>query len=311
MSFQSAQFRQTLGTFATGITVISAEAIDGEMAGVTANSFTSVSLEPPLILWCLATSADSLEIFKSASYFAVNILSSTQKEISDHFAKKQTNKFKPIKYTPGKGGAPLIADCVAWFQCRVTEKHEIGDHWVFVGEVEEFTSTNKEALLYHHGTYAISLPLPESEQTQNVTIHENRFSDESLYSLLLQAIHAYQERFEARQNQYAKNHYEARILSLLRETAGMDINILGQKIQVPKAEIAGILEDLKNRDLIMISDINTGGFSVVKLTETGVERAEKLWELARQHEADVLALFRKGGVDNFRQNLIQLIKWEG
>ncbi len=86
-NFQSGEFRQVLGTFATGVTVVTARSNTGELAGLTANSFTSVSLGPPLILWCLANSSDNLGIFQTAKYFAINILAADQKELSNHFAK--------------------------------------------------------------------------------------------------------------------------------------------------------------------------------------------------------------------------------
>ena len=127
-NFQSSEYRQALGTFATGVTVVTAMSTTGELAGLTANSFTSVSLEPPLILWCLADTSDNLAVFQSAPYFAVNILAADQKEISDHFARRQKDKFVSIQYRAGKGGSPLLDGCVTWLQCRMISTHVAGDH---------------------------------------------------------------------------------------------------------------------------------------------------------------------------------------
>jgi flavin reductase (DIM6/NTAB) family NADH-FMN oxidoreductase RutF/DNA-binding MarR family transcriptional regulator len=309
MSFQSVEFRQTLGTFATGITVITAEDAGGNLAGVTANSFTSVSLDPPLILWCLATSSDSLAIFRSAHYFAVNVLASDQKSVSDHFAKRQKNKFETIEFTRGKEGSPLLAGCVAWLQCRTVEQHEVGDHWVFVGKVEEFSTTGKEALLYHHGAYAISLPLPGTEPASHVAVQPGSIPEENLYSLLLQAIHTYQEKFESKQHQVVANKYEARILSLLRDQDARDSRELGQSIQVPRPEMTGILEGMKKNGLVKVAGMDDDGHGTVTLTPAGRQVAERLYELTRQHEADALELMRNGGADGFRQNLVKLINW--
>ena len=166
MNHQSVEFRQALGSFATGVTVVTAAGADGAMAGVTANSFTSVSLEPPLILWCLANTSDSLAVFREAAYFAVNILASGQVRLSDHFARRQEDKFSEVRFRRGRGGAPLLEGCVTWLQCRTAAQHDMGDHRVFVGEVVGFETSWEEALLFHRGSYGISLPLPGDDEPE-------------------------------------------------------------------------------------------------------------------------------------------------
>lgn len=307
MNHQSVEFRQALGSFATGVTVVTASAANGVMAGVTANSFTSVSLEPPLILWCLASTADSLPVFQDASHFAVNVLASTQVDISDHFARRQEDKFNAVRFRRGKGDAPLLEGCVTWLQCRTVERHEIGDHWVFVGEVIEFETTWEEALLFHRGSYGISLPLPVDESRHDRAVDAGHYEDEDLYSLLVQVIHTYQEKFESRQNRLVGSNYEARILLLLRGGEGMEARELGGKIQVPRPELDDILTELDRQDLINMS--YDGDRQVIELSGHGLEKAEKLRALARQHEADALALLRDGDAGRFKDNLIQLINW--
>lgn len=119
-AFDSRAFRRALGNFATGITVITATAPNGEKVGVTANSFNSVSLEPPLILWSIDKRSGSFKVFEQASHFAVNILAADQIDLSNHFARPSEDKFAGIDHDQGAGEAPILRDCAAVFQCENT-----------------------------------------------------------------------------------------------------------------------------------------------------------------------------------------------
>jgi len=303
-NFQPAEYRQALGTFATGVSVITASTDTGELAGLTVNSFTSVSLQPPLILWCLASSSESLGVFKRASHFAVNILAAEQVNLSTHFATKQENKFKSIKFLSGQGGAPLLADCVTWLQCQSTAQYELGDHWVFVGHVLEIETTSREALLFHQGQYAMSLPFPTPVSIQHPL--KDDYSDESLYSLMIKAVHAYQEKFESRQHELINNHYEARILLFMYGKESIEPDELSRGLQLPAEEICGLLDDMQSNSLVANSKDK---HNRIVLTPAGKGKAALLWELAKQHEQDAISLFRQGDAETFRHNLIQLINW--
>jgi len=305
--FETSEFRQALGTFATGVSVITACLDNKELAGVTANSFTSVSLDPPLILWCLASTSDSLKIFQEATHFAVNILASDQKPLSTHFAKKMENKFTAFPFNPGLGGAPLLNNCMTWLQCSTKEKHEIGDHWVFIGEVLTFESTAKEALLFHLGNYGISLPLPTDESSVIGSTNKPENSDDSLFSLLLQAIHAYQEKFESKQKQLFESNYEARIITVLNKYHELDLNEICQMIQMPKTDTSTILNTLKNKKFIEFHSKTEQ--KIIKLTEEGQIKSDALIALAKQHDRDVYALFGDCNADAFRDYLSRIINW--
>ncbi len=304
--FQSGEFRQALGTFATGVTVVTASSDTGELAGLTANSFTSVSLDPPLILWCLSNSSDSLPVFQKTGYFAVNVLAADQQDLSRHFARKQKDKFFSVNYRKGKGGAPLLDGCVTWLQCRAVNHYLAGDHHVFIGEVEQIETSGKEALLYHQGSYAMSLPLPDSNSNEALSPPKETAARSNLYSLLVQAIHIYQERFEARQNEVVDNKYEARLLILLNEPGNHDAGELSRKIQIPRTETESILADMQTRGLLTIA--SDGG--AVALTGAGADKAVILWELVRQHETYALGLLGPNQAQTFRKNLQRLIDWD-
>ena len=146
--------RSTLGSFATGITVVTAQSAAGEPIGMTISSFNSVSLEPPLILWSLSVNSPSLEVFRNASHYAVNVLSSSQQALSDRFASRAGDRFAGLPRRDGLGGAPLLDGCCAWFECINELHYPGGDHIIFVGRVERFALGEDESpLIFHNGRY--------------------------------------------------------------------------------------------------------------------------------------------------------------
>lgn len=146
------ELRSALGAFATGVTIITTE-YDGELAGVTANSFNSVSLNPPMVLWSLGKSALSLPLFDQASHFTVHILAEDQESLSTRFATRGGDKFENLDFARGCAGLPLLDGCTARFQCRKVFAYEGGDHIIFVGEIEQFDHIPKKPLLFHRGQF--------------------------------------------------------------------------------------------------------------------------------------------------------------
>src|SRR6201981_534517 len=146
-------FRNALGTYATGVTIITAAGADGKPVGITCNSFASVSLNPPLVLWSLVLYSSSLSAFQNASHFAVNVLGVSQQTLANKFAKSSEDKFIGVAWTPGLGKAPLLAESVANFQCRSVNRYYGGDHVIFLGAVEAYCYNGKEPLLFARGRY--------------------------------------------------------------------------------------------------------------------------------------------------------------
>jgi flavin reductase (DIM6/NTAB) family NADH-FMN oxidoreductase RutF len=146
-------FRNALGAYATGVTIITATAPDGRPYGITCNSFASVSLNPPLVLWSLGVYSSSLPVFQNASHFAVHVLSISQQALANKFAKSSDDKFAGIDWTPGLGNAPVLAESIANFQCRSVNRYYGGDHVIFLGAVEAYAYNSKEPLLFARGTY--------------------------------------------------------------------------------------------------------------------------------------------------------------
>ena len=149
------ELRRALGRFATGVTVVTTVGADRAPVGLTANSFSSVSLDPPLILWSLANDATSLDAFKQAEWFAVNVLGSHQQNLSNQFASKGIEKFGGVDYEEGLGGCPVLIDSLACFECTVYDRVLAGDHTIFLGKVERLTHREGVPLLYSSGRYCI------------------------------------------------------------------------------------------------------------------------------------------------------------
>jgi flavin reductase (DIM6/NTAB) family NADH-FMN oxidoreductase RutF len=152
--FDALEFRKALGTFPTGVAVVTTRAANGAFVGLTINSFSSLSLEPPLVLWSLQLASPSLGAFDRARHFAVNILAEGQVELSRRFASQVPNKFSGLEVHAGVEGVPLIAGCAARLECRAAARHNGGDHVIFIGQVERFEyDARKRPLVFYAGRY--------------------------------------------------------------------------------------------------------------------------------------------------------------
>lgn len=152
--------RNLLGQFATGVTVITTRGADGRNVGMTANSFSSVSLDPPLVLWSISRSAPSLGDFLAASHFAINVLGADQQHLSAHFARGATDKFADIPCRSGAGGVPLLEGVIASLVCRNLTQYEGGDHLIFLGQLEQYSNSGGEPLIFHAGQYRVAASHP-------------------------------------------------------------------------------------------------------------------------------------------------------
>ena len=183
------QFRDALGSFATGVTIVTTRSAAGEDIGLTANSFNSVSLDPPMVLWSLARKSLSLPAFLESGYFAVHVLAATQEDLSVTFATRGAEKFAGLNVTRGAGGIPLLPGCSALFQCKTAFNYEGGDHVIFVGEVQEFEHFNRAPLVFHSGRYAVAVEKPASTSlsSREDTDPGSSFSQDFLIYLLERA----------------------------------------------------------------------------------------------------------------------------
>ncbi|NWL47450.1 flavin oxidoreductase [Pseudomonas hunanensis] len=303
--FDSRAFRRALGNFATGVTVITAADASGRKVGMTANSFNSVSLDPALILWSLDKRSTSHEVFERASHFAVNILAADQIDVSNTFARPKEDRFAGIDYTPGVGGAPLLADCAARFQCERFQQLDGGDHWILIGKVVAFDDFGRSPLLYHQGAYSMVLPhtrmtpatpgQPASSQFQGRLQH-------NLYYLMTQALRAYQADYQPRQLCTGLRTSEARMLMVLENDAGLNLNALQREVAMPAAEIEEALDNLMRKGLV------ADDAGRVHLSAKGVEETEALWRIAKEQQDKVFGRFSDEQVESFKTVLKAIIQ---
>lgn len=164
MAISAEQFRNVLGHFATGVTVVTTRLASGERWGFTVNSFTSVSLNPPLILVCVDHATESFQAMRRAEYFAVNFLAEDQESVSRLFASRSQDRFREIASSEGPRGSPLLAGCLGFVECRQIASHAAGDHTILVGEVLEAKASGGHPLLFYRGSYARLEPSLEPTQ---------------------------------------------------------------------------------------------------------------------------------------------------
>ncbi len=147
-------FRAVLGRFASGITVVTARDAGGQPHGMTVSAFSSLSLDPPLVLVCVSTDATMAPIIEAATTFAVNVLADSQEAMSRRFAGKVDDRFAGVGYAKGEHGDALLDDALATIQCRIVARHPAGDHVIVVGQVEQASAHDGRPLLYYRGGYA-------------------------------------------------------------------------------------------------------------------------------------------------------------
>lgn len=147
------KLREALGAYATGVTVATARAPDGRPVAMTVNSFTTISLEPPLVLWCAQRDIGPFAAFHAAGHYAVHVLHAGQEDIASHFARDIDDKFAGIRFADGIEGLPLLDDFTARFQCRVERRLDGGDHVMLLGRVLTMDYRPAEPLIFHAGAY--------------------------------------------------------------------------------------------------------------------------------------------------------------
>jgi 3-hydroxy-9,10-secoandrosta-1,3,5(10)-triene-9,17-dione monooxygenase reductase component len=156
VSHDPRDFRSALGCFPTGVCLVTTLGPGGKAEGMTINSFSSVSLDPPMILWSLARSATSAPVFRDAEYFAVNILARDDAALSAHFSKSSEDKFAAFadRFSPGLGAIPILKGAAATFECHSRHRYYGGDHIILIGNVERYSWSDAAPLLFHRGRYA-------------------------------------------------------------------------------------------------------------------------------------------------------------
>ena len=250
-AFDPRDFRQALGAFATGVTIVTACAGDGSPVGITANSFNSVSLDPPMVLWSLAKNARSLAVFAQADHWNVHVLANDQEPLSNRFARAGEDKFGGLALDAGASDAPLIPGCSARFQCRAAFQYEGGDHVIFVGEVIDYDRSSSPPLVYVTGAYALAARMTGDVATE-AAIPDAPYSENLLGYLLARAHFQFMSGFRKTLDQRKLADRDFFVLALL----SVRQPLTGEEIVAYTAYIgagidAAVLQSLSSRGLLV------------------------------------------------------------
>jgi len=287
--------RNALGAFATGITVITTVGPDGRDVGVTANSFNSVSLDPPLVLWSLKKESSSMSAFGVAEHFAVHLLAFGQRAISERFSSRREDRFEGLAVQRGAGNVPLLEGCAGRFVCRTEYRYEGGDHMIFVGRVLDVQLSEQAPLLYVRGSYSAAmtldkkLALARSLQAEGLQGH---YSEEGLFylnnRLQEQLLHRMRPALRAEGFEQDADYL---VCKLLAAAGSLSLAELTELCALREDPIdACRVEELRARGLVGVDDA-TGRWV---LTPEGQARLARALAVVRQVEADALAGFSEG-----------------
>ncbi len=304
-AFDARAFRNALGHFATGVTIITAADEQQNRVGVTANSFSSVSLNPPLVLWSLDKKSGTLPIYVESEYFIVNILADNQIELSNHFARPGVeDKFAGLDVHAGISDVPMIPECAAYFQCQKRFTYEGGDHLIFVGEVLDFHATKKSGLLYHQGQYAVSERHPQTGLNGSASI-DNSFVQGYLDYLLSQTASAFEKQFQEELDRSDVSRYEWRILSCVSEYAGRGFDELAALTIIEHERLETIVKDMVKKNwLRMENDEQVSLF----VEEAGMQKLVPLMASAKAHEASVMVDYSSAERDRLKAILQSILR---
>ena len=306
-AIDSKAFRRALGNFATGITVMTSATETGQKVGVTANSFNSVSMDPALILWSIDKKSSSYDVFKQSTHFVVNILAADQIEVSNRFARPSDDKFAGLEYETGLGGAPVLLDTAARFQCETYNIVEGGDHWIILGRVVTFDDFGRSPLLYHQGAYSMVLPHTRMNKASSGPVPSSAFQgrlSDNLYYLMTQAVRSYQANYQPKQLSTGFRANEARMLMVLEHDSCLSKCDLQKEVAMPMREIELAVDILNRKGLV--EDNNEG----YRLTGEGIEQAEMLWRIAQEQQDKVFGEFSGEQVETFKSVLKAVIGFQ-
>ncbi|HEU0195790.1 MAG TPA: flavin reductase [Nevskiaceae bacterium] len=282
------RFREALGSFATGVAIVTTRAPDGQPLGLTINSFNSVSLDPPLVLWSLAKNAYSLPVFRAAPHWAVHVLAADQDALSARFARRGEDKFGGLDLEEGLGCVPLLRGCSARFQCRTTSQYEGGDHVILIGEVLAFDRVESAPLVFHRGRYAHATRRDPSEGHPRVGHLAGSFSEDFVGYLLGRSHFRFFSQIRPYLDEAGLTDMEFYVMSALTLRPRLSTRQMAATMQGVRADQnrQQALAALAERGFARIDEGPRG--SVYALTASGRELALNLISAAKAVESQVL-----------------------
>jgi len=317
IEIDSRQFRSALGAFTTGVTIVTTCDEEGRDVGLTANSFNSVSMNPPMVLWSLDKSSRSLPAFMENDHFAVHVLSADQQHLSDRFASRGVDKFAGLEPGRGVGGVALLEDCSARFECETAFRYDGGDHIIFVGNVTKFNHFDRAPLVFHSGGYGMLVKKEKSKPDDVVAEAllkddvESSFRKDFLGYLLAVAHHKLflDIRREYRSQDLTENEYY--LLTILGIDDDRSLEELEQLIEYSGGEASpGLVNGLIERDLVA-SQVDESGRARLRLTEKGKQLVLRFFAVAKAAESHADNALDYGESQMLKQLLKRLIRGGG
>jgi 3-hydroxy-9,10-secoandrosta-1,3,5(10)-triene-9,17-dione monooxygenase reductase component len=303
LEVDSRMFRSALGSFTTGVTIVTTVGEDGRDVGLTANSFNSVSLDPPMVLWSLAKESRSLQAFRASQCFAVHVLGADQEPLSRLFARRGADRFAGLAVERGVGGVPLLDGCAARFQCRTAFEYEGGDHLILVGEVVAFDHFDRQPLVFHEGGYAVTVKRSSDQASPELEPASN-FSRDFLGYLLGVAHYQVSRRVRGELDRRGLSEEEYLVMGLLANVGDRSVAELDEAVRFTGRRLTpAVVSALARRGLAMV-DMPGDEQAPVQLTESGRNAVIELAVVAKAAEADA-----EEGLDyGERQLLKQLLR---
>ena len=282
--------RNALGAFATGVTIVTTTGADGRHTGLTANSFSSVSLSPPMVLWSLAKTSSNIDAFRAAKHFAVHILAADQDALSGRFASKGIDKFVGLQFERGPDGVPLLHDCTARFECRTTFQYEGGDHVIFVGEVINFTHSARAPLVFHGGRYGMVIRKEATPVSSPMGPSSSMSSNDLMFHLTRAFFQIRRNALAERQRRgWTEDEYAA--LMVLGWEDGKIVDEIDALCSFPgQCVTPEVIGGLAERGLVTVAK-PIGPRSVVNLTTLGRQSIIEIMAILKSSEADALRDF--------------------
>jgi flavin reductase (DIM6/NTAB) family NADH-FMN oxidoreductase RutF/DNA-binding MarR family transcriptional regulator len=281
-----AAFRNALGQFPTGVAVVTATH-DGYPIGMTANSFSSVSLAPPLVSWSVAKSSPNHDPFVATEAFAVHFLGADHRDLALRFGSRGADKFAGLTHASGETGAPLIEGLAPIFECRAWARYPGGDHTILVGEVVRMVERNHEPLLFHSGQLRRIDALRRAPP-----LSSDSFARNYLAYLLARASFNVSNEFHARLGEWKLSVPEWRVLACLMDVEGLSVGELAAMALMKQPRLTKVLDRME-RDGLLQRRATAGDRRRVTLhlTAEGRARAAPVLAAAKAHEAELLKQF--------------------
>jgi flavin reductase (DIM6/NTAB) family NADH-FMN oxidoreductase RutF/DNA-binding MarR family transcriptional regulator len=303
-AFDTKALRRCLGSFATGVAVITTRHGERDW-GITVNSFTSLSLDPPLVLWCLARSSRTYAAFTAADQFTVNVLAVDQVAVSNRFAFRSSEDFpSDVPFRRATGGVPVLEGVCSHFRCRRVSVLEGGDHVIFVGEVVEFAGSSRAGLVYAAGHYAVADAHP-TVVAQSRDRLDAGFLDGTVRPALEGMTRRFESFFDEKLREAGVTSRESQILGLLLAHGPLSSEAIANQTLVTGSFLQETLESLLNKNLIAV------GQSTYELSESGRLLADEWYERLRAYKAEALGPIAVAEAERLQRTLARLSEWIG